>query len=168
MTPRTAGERHIGIYATERIAKGTEITFDYQFQRFDEPIRCLCGAPNCRGIFGVNNDEENSAEQCAARPKVATRRYERARETLRASARLSLSLTRGARASRRCMDPVLIASAPATFTVATGDKTEALFAALRYRKGALDDRSVQAASEKGLLLSRNVRRCIERFELTVE
>ena len=47
------------------------------------------------------------------------------------------------------MDPVLVASAPATFTVATGDKTEALFAALRYRKGALDDRSVQAASEKG-------------------
>jgi len=35
------------------IAKGQELTFDYQFERFG-PVKqkCLCGAPNCCQYLG--------------------------------------------------------------------------------------------------------------------
>jgi len=47
------GELAIGMFATSDIKAGEEITFDYNFERYgDKPLRCLCGAPSCRGAVG--------------------------------------------------------------------------------------------------------------------
>jgi hypothetical protein len=35
------------------IAKGEELTFDYNFERYgDKPMRCYCGSRNCRKSIG--------------------------------------------------------------------------------------------------------------------
>lgn len=35
------------------MAVGTELTFDYNFERYgDKPMRCYCGSPNCRKFIG--------------------------------------------------------------------------------------------------------------------
>lgn len=47
------GHWRVGIFALTDIEKGTELTFDYQFQRVGkEKQRCYCGAANCRGFLG--------------------------------------------------------------------------------------------------------------------
>jgi len=45
------GRKHIGIYSKRRIEVGEELTYDYKFQREEDPARripCTCGARNCR------------------------------------------------------------------------------------------------------------------------
>lgn len=49
---RTQGETRIGLYAHKQIEAGEEITFDYHFERFGQPIACCCGAANCCGFLG--------------------------------------------------------------------------------------------------------------------
>lgn len=43
--------------------QGTELTFDYQFERLGaSKQKCLCGSGNCRGYLGaqpVKDDEDN-------------------------------------------------------------------------------------------------------------
>ena len=47
------GELAIGLFALRDIPAGSEITFDYNFERYgDKPLRCLCGTPACRGTVG--------------------------------------------------------------------------------------------------------------------
>ncbi|KAI9015133.1 hypothetical protein BC832DRAFT_523761, partial [Gaertneriomyces semiglobifer] len=48
------GEWCIGVFSTEDIFAGSELTYDYRFQAFGPMQRCLCGAQNCRGFIGVN------------------------------------------------------------------------------------------------------------------
>ena len=40
----------VGIFAQGFMRAGSEITYDYKFERFEDavPTPCLCGAPNCR------------------------------------------------------------------------------------------------------------------------
>jgi hypothetical protein len=40
----------VGIFAQGFVRAGSEITYDYKFERFEDavPTPCLCGAPNCR------------------------------------------------------------------------------------------------------------------------
>ena len=47
------GQSRVGIFAIKDIAKGDELTFDYQFERKGkQKQRCFCGASNCRGFLG--------------------------------------------------------------------------------------------------------------------
>lgn len=47
------GETRVGIFATENIKAGSELTFDYQFERFGvKKQQCFCGESNCRGFLG--------------------------------------------------------------------------------------------------------------------
>jgi len=48
-----AGERRVGIFALKDVGAGTELCFDYKWERkgFD-PIICRCGTPSCRGFLG--------------------------------------------------------------------------------------------------------------------
>ncbi|GAB5363114.1 hypothetical protein AAMO2058_000855500, partial [Amorphochlora amoebiformis] len=46
------GRQRIGIFAIKYISKGTEVTFDYKYERSGNKMqRCYCGEPNCRGFL---------------------------------------------------------------------------------------------------------------------
>ena len=49
------GETRIGIFARKNITKGTELTYDYQWEGFGRQ-KCLCQSVNCTGIIGVLKD----------------------------------------------------------------------------------------------------------------
>ncbi|XP_018596231.1 histone-lysine N-methyltransferase SETD2 isoform X2 [Scleropages formosus] len=50
------GQLRVGFFTTKGVSAGTELTFDYQFQRYGkEAQKCLCGAPSCRGFLGGEN-----------------------------------------------------------------------------------------------------------------
>jgi uncharacterized protein len=44
---------HILYFSQRRIAKGEELTVDYNFGWDDEHVRCVCGAEGCRGTINV-------------------------------------------------------------------------------------------------------------------
>lgn len=47
------GENRVGIFALKDIKAFTELTFDYQFERFGAKKQvCYCGEDNCRGYLG--------------------------------------------------------------------------------------------------------------------
>ncbi|GIL91288.1 hypothetical protein Vretimale_10000 [Volvox reticuliferus] len=51
------GELAIGLFAVRDIPKETELTFDYNFERYgDKPMRCYCGSTNCRSFIGGMQD----------------------------------------------------------------------------------------------------------------
>lgn len=53
------GEKRAGIFAIGDIPKGTELTYDYDFDYLDEAkCKCFCGAPNCSGFIGVKRKTE--------------------------------------------------------------------------------------------------------------
>ncbi|MFT7805429.1 histone-lysine N-methyltransferase SETD2 isoform X1 [Arapaima gigas] len=50
------GQLRVGFFTTKAVTAGTELTFDYQFQRYGkEAQKCLCGAASCRGFLGGEN-----------------------------------------------------------------------------------------------------------------
>eukprot|EP00011_Vannellida_sp_DIVA3-517-6-12_P007707 CAMPEP_0114626740 /NCGR_PEP_ID=MMETSP0168-20121206/11940_1 /TAXON_ID=95228 ORGANISM="Vannella sp., Strain DIVA3 517/6/12" /NCGR_SAMPLE_ID=MMETSP0168 /ASSEMBLY_ACC=CAM_ASM_000044 /LENGTH=418 /DNA_ID=CAMNT_0001838059 /DNA_START=154 /DNA_END=1407 /DNA_ORIENTATION=- len=59
------GQWRVGIFALRDIDEGTELTFDYQFQRVGKvKQKCYCGAANCRGFLG----EKKKAPVPAVKP----------------------------------------------------------------------------------------------------
>jgi len=42
---------HIIYMSLRRIRKGEELTVDYNYDDTDETMRCICGAPGCRGTI---------------------------------------------------------------------------------------------------------------------
>ncbi|KAG0266030.1 Histone-Lysine N-Methyltransferase ash1l [Mortierella polycephala] len=48
------GEMSIGIFASQDIPSGAEISYDYNFSSFSgaQKQKCRCGAPSCRGYIG--------------------------------------------------------------------------------------------------------------------
>ncbi|TDH70939.1 hypothetical protein CCR75_008028 [Bremia lactucae] len=50
-------EERCAIFAMRDIFAGEELTFDYKFESFSkaEITECLCEAPNCRKVIGMNN-----------------------------------------------------------------------------------------------------------------
>ncbi|XP_014249645.1 histone-lysine N-methyltransferase SETD2 isoform X2 [Cimex lectularius] len=57
------GELRIGFFSKRAIAKGEEVTFDYQLQRYGkEAQRCYCESLNCRGWIGEDPDKEKDRE----------------------------------------------------------------------------------------------------------
>ncbi|XP_066900749.1 histone-lysine N-methyltransferase SETD2 [Halyomorpha halys] len=58
------GELRIGFFSKRPIAKGEEITFDYQLQRYGkEAQKCYCDSRNCRGWIGEDPDKEKDREK---------------------------------------------------------------------------------------------------------
>ncbi|KAF9959772.1 Histone-Lysine N-Methyltransferase ash1l [Mortierella alpina] len=53
------GEMSIGIFASQDIPAGTEISYDYNFSSFRgaQKQRCRCGATNCRGYIGERSSK---------------------------------------------------------------------------------------------------------------
>ncbi|KAL7875310.1 hypothetical protein SRHO_G00062800 [Serrasalmus rhombeus] len=50
------GQLRVGFFTTKAVNAGTELTFDYQFQRYGkEAQKCFCGAQSCRGFLGGEN-----------------------------------------------------------------------------------------------------------------
>ncbi|KAJ1270992.1 hypothetical protein BS78_06G094600 [Paspalum vaginatum] len=50
------GEVRVGIFATQDIPFGTELSYDYNFEWFGGVmVRCLCGAANCSGFLGAKS-----------------------------------------------------------------------------------------------------------------
>uniref|UniRef100_A0A7N9ATF6 [histone H3]-lysine(36) N-trimethyltransferase n=1 Tax=Mastacembelus armatus TaxID=205130 RepID=A0A7N9ATF6_9TELE len=50
------GQLRVGFFTTKAVTAATELTFDYQFQRYGkEAQKCFCGAPSCRGFLGGEN-----------------------------------------------------------------------------------------------------------------
>eukprot|EP00232_Nephroselmis_pyriformis_P009501 CAMPEP_0182881104 /NCGR_PEP_ID=MMETSP0034_2-20130328/16974_1 /TAXON_ID=156128 /ORGANISM="Nephroselmis pyriformis, Strain CCMP717" /LENGTH=416 /DNA_ID=CAMNT_0025014127 /DNA_START=198 /DNA_END=1445 /DNA_ORIENTATION=- len=50
---QVGGEICIGLFTLVDIVKGTELTFDYNFERYGEkPMKCLCEEKNCRQWIG--------------------------------------------------------------------------------------------------------------------
>lgn len=48
-----AGEIAVGFFTKEFVPAGTELTFDYNFERYsDKTIPCHCGAKSCTGFIG--------------------------------------------------------------------------------------------------------------------
>lgn len=51
---KVEGQKRIVIYALRDIAANEELTYDYKFERDEndnERVRCLCGAPGCKGYL---------------------------------------------------------------------------------------------------------------------
>lgn len=51
---KVGGKKRIVIYALRDIASNEELTYDYKFEREiddEERLRCLCGAPSCKGFL---------------------------------------------------------------------------------------------------------------------
>ncbi|CAH2281806.1 histone-lysine N-methyltransferase SETD2 isoform X4 [Pelobates cultripes] len=50
------GQLRVGFFTTRLVPAGSELTFDYQFQRYGkEAQKCFCGSDNCRGYIGGEN-----------------------------------------------------------------------------------------------------------------
>lgn len=54
----------VGIFAIKPIKKGTELTFDYKFERFGNKAQtCHCGEPNCNGFIGKKKSTSYSGDE---------------------------------------------------------------------------------------------------------
>ncbi|XP_029444100.1 histone-lysine N-methyltransferase SETD2 isoform X2 [Rhinatrema bivittatum] len=50
------GQLRVGFFTTRLVPASSELTFDYQFQRYGkEAQKCFCGSANCRGYLGGEN-----------------------------------------------------------------------------------------------------------------
>eukprot|EP01125_Pyxidicula_operculata_P021050 TRINITY_DN796_c0_g1_i4.p1 TRINITY_DN796_c0_g1~~TRINITY_DN796_c0_g1_i4.p1 ORF type:complete len:367 (-),score=53.23 TRINITY_DN796_c0_g1_i4:8-1108(-) len=57
------GEWRLGIFANRDIPKGTEVTYDYQFELFGQKMqKCLCQSRNCKGVIGVCSDDSSDSD----------------------------------------------------------------------------------------------------------
>ncbi|XP_062913227.1 histone-lysine N-methyltransferase SETD2 isoform X2 [Mobula hypostoma] len=71
------GQLRVGFFTTKTVPAGTELTFDYQFQRYGkEAQKCFCGSANCRGYLGG----ENRVSIRAAGGKVKLKDKDRSRK----------------------------------------------------------------------------------------
>lgn len=59
------GIPRIGLFASDSIPTGTELTYDYNFDWFDgaKMQACLCGAPNCRGYIGKRSSRRPTPDE---------------------------------------------------------------------------------------------------------
>ena len=63
------GTRRIGFFALKNIAKGEELTFDYQFERFGNAKHpCFCGSENCRKYLGAEKQSSIAVKKQKTQP----------------------------------------------------------------------------------------------------
>jgi SET domain/AWS domain len=64
------GELAIGLFALEDVPAGTELTFDYNFERYgDKPMKCLCGSKACRGVIGGSQETAARMKETIVAPE---------------------------------------------------------------------------------------------------
>ncbi|KAL3148229.1 hypothetical protein ABBQ38_013701 [Trebouxia sp. C0009 RCD-2024] len=57
------GEITIGLFTLRNIPADTELTFDYNFERYgDKPLKCLCGSASCKGFIGGKEVANRTAD----------------------------------------------------------------------------------------------------------
>ncbi|KAJ3036813.1 Histone-Lysine N-Methyltransferase ash1l [Rhizophlyctis rosea] len=56
------GEYRVGIFATENIPEGGDLTYDYRFESFGPAQSCFCGSKNCRGRIGKSGNGEDDGD----------------------------------------------------------------------------------------------------------
>ena len=62
------GVQRVGLFAKYPIPEGSELTFDYDMEFYgSEGVKCLCGAPQCRGTLGKKEEGEKAKSGAAAR-----------------------------------------------------------------------------------------------------
>ena len=65
------GEMRIGFFLIKDVEEGTELTFDYKFERYgQEAQKCFCGTAKCRGFIG----KSKSADAKTPSPAKATKK----------------------------------------------------------------------------------------------
>jgi hypothetical protein len=65
------GELRIGLFATDKIEAGTELTYDYNYESvsgMEEP--CYCNTTRCRGVIGQRKRMQNG--QCTKKGELST------------------------------------------------------------------------------------------------
>jgi hypothetical protein len=76
-----------------QIERGTELTFDYQFERYgDKPQQCFCGAPSCRKFIGSSKQVQSSGARavcCVGGRPVLKRQWQERRRRRRRQGRLT-------------------------------------------------------------------------------
>ncbi|KAF9360604.1 Histone-Lysine N-Methyltransferase ash1l [Mortierella sp. AD094] len=94
------GEMSIGIFASQDIPVGAEISYDYNFSSFSgaQKQKCRCGAPNCRGYIGERiskNKEPAPVAQSSGRSgkKADTRKRKAGRRKVNDQEPSSIRLT---------------------------------------------------------------------------
>jgi hypothetical protein len=58
-------QQRVGIFAQQNVAKGTELTYDYNFEGFWQPgaaLKCQCGSANCAGTLGGKKKSKEEME----------------------------------------------------------------------------------------------------------
>jgi hypothetical protein len=54
----------MGFFAKRDIARGEDLTFDYQFERSGNIAqKCLCGAAKCRGWIGAKKERKKGEDK---------------------------------------------------------------------------------------------------------
>ena len=88
----------IFLFAKKAMAPGTELTYDYQYERTpehteedEEFYRCLCGSPKCRGTILAPPKRKRAAKKTAKTGKAT-----KATKATKAGARKGGGSTRGA------------------------------------------------------------------------
>jgi hypothetical protein len=62
-------QKRVGIFTLADVAKGTELTYDYNFEGFWQPgaaLTCQCGEENCAGTLGGKKKTKESLASAAA------------------------------------------------------------------------------------------------------
>jgi histone-lysine N-methyltransferase SETD2 len=67
------GELTIGLFAIKDVPANTELTFDYNFERYgDKPLKCHCGSKLCRGFVGGVLEDDKELAVHAFEPEDAS------------------------------------------------------------------------------------------------
>jgi len=106
---RVGGEERVGIFANVAAARGTELTYDYQFVAFGEHWRCACGEPACRRFLGMSARELERMRYVAGiagLPVGAAGGLGRARDAAAREPRVDATGRPVARRGRLCLPPL--------------------------------------------------------------
>jgi len=95
-------QQRVGIFTMQAVPKGTELTYDYNFEGFWQPgaaLKCMCGAPNCAGTLG--GKKKSAAELEASNAAAAGGGKSKKGAAALAAAKASAAAKKGVETKRR-------------------------------------------------------------------